>query len=553
MLDKNTINDLMQRRGRAVARSANWVKVKRSAYALSQPNRNIFLQQISEGALRNFYVYDGTLVLATRRFVNKMQSGLVPQNINWFQFALADKFIREMREEFGAQFGDNPNEEQTKQIEAQVNEFKEKANRVLQARTDAMFEYIRASNFDAVINEALYDMAVSTGALQINEGDDDEPLIFASIPADRVYYSEGPWGSIDAVFRDFIDIELATAQQMWKNFTVPKVVMSNRDPYQLLTLYECSYYNYDRKEYCTVIIEKSTNEICYEKHEDSWPFVIFRWYKLAGEIEGRGPVLDAFPSAATINKVMEDEIMAADLMAKPIYLGFSDGLFNPYTFKLAANTIIPVNPIAAGGQLPIVPLPKAGDVGFGAIVLNDLRAQIDKLMFNTSLGPIEDAPELTATEVAIRQNEMVEDAAASFARLQRELFFPLIKRILWILKKKGLISPFEVNGKVVDVKFTTPLSLGKGQLDVNQFMTFFQHLAAILGPEKALIPINVTMLPKFFGENLNVHMPLIRSQPEIEKILAELEQEARQQQQQQMEMEQKQGAMKDARTQQQAA
>lgn len=545
-METEEIKRILNRRGKAEARATNWVNIKRSAYGLSQPNRNIFQQQIADGAIKNFNCYDGTLVLATRRFVNKMQSGLVPQNINWFQFSLADKFVRQLKEEIQQK---NPD---PAVVEKQLDAFKEMAVKELQDRTEQVFEYIRASNFDAVINEALYDMAVSTGALQLNEGDEKEPLIFASIPADRVYYSEGAWGKIDAVFRDFIDVEYDVCKQMWKEFKVPEQILKSKDPYQCLTLYECSFYDYDKEEYCTIVVEKSSEEVCYEMREDSWPFIIFRWYKLAGEIEGRGPVLDAFPSAATINKVMEDEILAADLMAKPIYMGFSDGLFNPYTFKLAANTIIPINPIASGGQFPIAPLPKAGDVGFGAIVLNDLRTQVDKLMFNTALGPIEDAPELTATEVAIRQNEMVEDAAASFARLQRELFFPLIERILWILKKQGAIKPFTVDGRVIDVKFTTPLSLGKGQLDVNQFMIFFQHLAAIFGPEKALIPLNVTMLPGWFAKNLNVFQPLVKSEEQIVKALEDMAKQAKEMEEKQEALQQQQGAQQNARTKQAA-
>lgn len=548
-METSQVQQILRRRDRAAARASNWVKIKRSAYSLSQPNRNIFQQQIAEGAQKNFYVYDGTLVLATRRFVNKMQSGLVPQNVNWFQLSVADKFIMKVKEEIAKSVDTEGREGKELQdfLDAQFEAWNERAQRVLQERTDEIFNYIRSSNFDPVINEALYDMAVSTGAIQLNEGTDEEPLIFASIPADRVYYAEGPWGTIDAVFRDFIDIELDCAKQMWPNFKIPATILKNKDPYQLLTLFECSQYDAQTKTYTTVVIEKSTSEVCYEVVDESWPFIIFRWYKLAGEIEGRGPVMDAFPSAATINKCMEDEILAADFMAKPIYLGFSDGLFNPYTFNMQANTIIPINPISAGGSLPIVPLPKAGDVGFGAIVLNDLRQQVDKIMFNTALGPIEEAPPLTATEVAIRQNEMVEDAAASFARLQRELFFPLIKRIIYILQKRGCIKKLELDGKVLDVKFQTPLSLGKGQLDVNQFMIFFQHLAAVFGPEKALIPLKITAIPKFFATNLNVHMPLLRSEQEIQKILSDMEKQAAQAEAQQQQAQQQQSAMQGAK------
>lgn len=556
-MESSQIQSTLKRRGRAVARAANWVNILRAAYSLSQPNRNVFQQQIAEGANRNFYCFDGTLVLATRRFVNKMQSGLVPQNINWFELAPADAFLTKLKKEIAENVQGqvpvtgNPGQDQAAfddAVETTFSLFTERAARILQERTNEIFNYIRASNFDPVINEALYDMAVSTGALQLNEGNDDEPLIFSSIPADKVYFNEGPWGSIDEVFRDFIDLEICNAEQMWPGFKLPASVSSNADSGDdLITLYECSRYDYKTKTYTTVVIEKSTNEVCYERDDDSWPFIVFRWYKLAGEIGGRGPVLDAFPSAATVNKCMEDEILAADLMAKPIYLGFSDGLFNPYTFNLAANTIIPINRVASGDGPPIMPLPKAGDVGFGAIVLNDLRQQIDKLMFNTALGPIEDAPPLTATEVAIRQNEMVEDAASSFARLQRELFFPLIKRIIYILTRRGLIEPIEIDGKVLEVKFTTPLSLGKGQLDVNQFMLFFQYLTAIFGPERALIPLKVAQVPAFLAKNLNVNFPILKSQAEIEQILARLEQEAAKQEQANQQLIQDEGAKENAR------
>lgn len=561
-MDATQVKVTLERRGRAVARASNWVRILRGAYGLSQPNRNVFQQQIAEGANRNFYCFDGTLVLATRRFVNKMQSGLVPQNINWFELAPADTFLNKLRKEIEQDVqgkvpvtgnAQTDREAFNSAVETAFSLFTERAARVLQDRTNEIFNYIRSSNFDPVINEALYDMAVSTGAIQLNEGDDEEPLIFSSIPADMVYFNEGPWGTIDEVFRDFVDIELDKAYQMWPGFKVPSQVRFNDDKYQLVTLYECSRYNRDTKRYTTVVIEKSTNQVCFEREDESWPFIIFRWYKLSGEVGGRGPVLDAFPSAATINKCMEDEILAADLMAKPIYLGFSDGLFNPYNFNLSANTIIPINRIASGDGPPIIPLPKAGDVGFGAIVLNDLRTQVDKLMFNTALGPIEDAPPLTATEVAIRQNEMVEDAAASFARLQRELFFPLIKRIIYILSKRGLIEPIEIDGKVLEVKFSTPLSLGKGQLDVNQFMLFFQYLSAIFGPDRAIIPLKVAQIPGFLAKNLNVNFPVIRSQAEIEQILANLEKEAQKQEQDNQQLIETQGAQENARNAQAAA
>ena len=526
-MESSQVKMLLKRRQHAVARASNWIKLLRNAYSLSQPNRNVFQLQIAEGANKNFYAYDGTLILATRRFVNKMQSSLCPQNLNWFQFALADSFIRQVKEEL--------------QEEDKIEDFLNRANELLQERTNTFFDYLRASNFDPVINEAFYDMSVSTGALQINEGDDQEPLIFSSMPADKIYYCEGPWGSIDTVFRDFVDLEIANALQMWPGFKLPASCQYYEDPYQLLTLYECSYFDYKSKMYRTCIVEKDSNEVCWEAEEESWLFIVFRWMKLSTEVQGRGPVLDAFPTSATLNQAFQDELLAAEFTAKPIYMGFSDGLFNPYTFQINSNTVIPVNPLASGGQWPIAPLPKSGDVAFGAIVINDLRLQINQLMFNNPLGPIQDAPPLTATEVAIRQNEMVEDAAASFSRLQRELFHPLIKRVLWILKKRGLIKPFQIDGKTIEIKFSTPLSLGKGQLDVNQFMMFHQNLVAIFGPEATQAFYQVNKIPKYFAENMNVKLPLVKSEQEIIQTMEALAEQAQQMMAQEQQQQQPQG------------
>lgn len=504
-MEQDKLHALLQKRDRAVARGSNWIKLLRNAYQLSQPNRNVFKLEQAPGTLKNFETYDGTLVLATRRFVNKLQFSLMPENVNWMQFALSDKFKREVREEV--------------EDEEQFDSFMERVDKLLDARTQEFFDYFRRSNAYNSVNEAFYDMAVSTGALQINEGDDQNPVIFSSIPADKIYFCEGPWGSIDTVFRDFVDLELENAQQMWPGFKTPSALTSNRDPFQTLTLYEISFYDYKKKIYTTLLVHSGTKEVCWEVEEESWPFVIFRWMKLAGEHEGRGPVLDAYPSAATVNEAMRDEILAAEFMSKPIYLGFSDGLFNPHTFNMVPNTVIPVSPSASGGTWPITPLPKSGDITWGAIVVNDLRMQIDKIMFNMPLGPIQDAPPLTATEVAIRQNEMLEDQAASYIRMQREFFNPMIKRVLWILQKRGLMKKFEVDGRTLDIEYRTPLSTGKGQIDVNQLIQYFQTASSMIGPVGALTSLKQDAIPNYLAKNLNVDMSLIATREERQQAV----------------------------------
>lgn len=507
-LSDDNIKLILKRKQYAQSKDSSWEWLLRRAYELSQPNRNLFQRTTADGANKNWQVYDPTLVLATRRFVNRMQQALVPDSINWMQFAPGDEII----------------------LSDESQEFQEAVKDVLQKRTDLFFRYLKRSNFYTSINEAFYDLSVGTSALQCNEtGNDDKPFVFESIPMDRIYFCEGPYGTLDAVFRDHYDMPLYNAETVWPGFKLPEnYAGKGQDPYEIkLCLYECAYYDYKIGMYRYCVIEKSTGKAAFEEEpSESWPFIVFRWYKLPGEIRGRGPVIDAYPSAATINKVMQDEILAADLMSKPIYMGFSDGLFNPDTFRIAANTVITVNPIASGGQWPLTPLPTAGRVEYAAIVLNDLRSMIDKIMFNSPLGPIVDAPPLTATEITIRQNEMLEDAAASFLRLQKEFFEPLITRILYILKRRGLFDPIEVDGRLIDIKYQTPLSLGKGQLEVNQFMLWWQNQVNILGPQAALMTIDFAKIPHWMAEQMNVYLPIIKKEVEIQQSIQEMMQQA---------------------------
>ncbi len=500
------IQVLLSRRQYARGTVDNWVRILRRAYMLSQPNRNVFQYQRAEGANKSFETYDSELVIATRRFVNKIQQALAPSSINWVQFVPGDELI--------------------------ANDLEDKLSEQLQAITNHFFRFLNRSNFAPALNSALYDMAVWTGVLMLNEGDDDNPLEFAAVPADRVCFCEGKYGTIDAVFRDYVDMPVAVAIQTWNGFQVPAGIVGQRNEYEVkMTLYECSYYDYKTKTYFTKVIDSRTKKVCWEREEESWPWLVFRWYVLPGEIGGRGPVMDAYCTAATLNKAFEDELLAADLKSKPIYMGFSDNIFNPNTFKLVSGTAIPVSPIA-GNTWPIQPLPNAGDPQFAAIVIADLRNQINNIMYTMNLGPIESTPPVTATEILVRQQQVQQDAGASFDRLQRELFEPLIKRVIYILRKKGKWNELKVDGKVIDLKFQTPLQLSKGQIDTNDFVKYKGMLDAILGPQLSMGTLNLSKIPHKLAKNLNIDLSLVKTELEIQQAMKKAEAQMKQMQQQ---------------------
>jgi len=414
-------------------------------------------------------------------------------------------------------------------------EAREETDLALQEITDTFFFYLRQSNFDLVIHEAFTDMAISLGVIQVNEGPDDDPLIFSCIPSAYVGIETGPRGNINAFFRDWYNVHEYHAMELWgDDFTVPQSLRKNSgEEWPCMDLYEMTYYDYKDDIYKYFVLEKSSNEICFKKEEKSWEWIGFRWSKLAGEDYGRGPVLSALPSATTINKAMQDELALAALKCAPPIMAVTENIVNPYTFKIAPNEIIRVMP-GTGGDFPIQPFPVAGDIQFASLIVGDLRSQINEIMMAMPLNLPPKGPVRTATEVAMTQNELRENAGAQFSRVQKELFDPLVKRVLWILEKKGFIQPIEVNGKLVSLNYTTPLMLSKNQVDLQNMIHWFEVMSGMFTPGVAMNALDAPKMPRWIGEKLNVQLNLIKDEGDIIALMKqgqELAEQAVEQQQ----------------------
>lgn len=496
---------LIKRRDRAMSKKDVWLQLLRACYKYSLPNSNVYAMT-TPGTNLNWDVYDNTLVLDLRKFVNRMINALVPPDIDWVTFTSGANVPTDQVEE---------------------------NNKRLQNITDTFFFYLRQSNFDLAIHEALTDMAISTGVLQANEGDYDNPFVFSAIPNNTVAFESGPRGDINAFFRDWFRVCEDYAYELWGNdFEVPESLRKNNTDEIFMDLYEITYYDYTDKVYKYFVIEKSTALICYKKEEESWEWIGFRWSRMAGEDLGRGPVMDAMPTAATINKAMEYELACGALKAAPPLMAYTDAVINPYTLNVAPNSIIPVKRIGTE-TWPLMPLPVGGDISFISIVINDLRSQIHEIMMAQPMNPQQDDKVRTATEVSIIQNELRENAGAQFSRVQKELFDPLIKRLLWILKRKGLIEPIVIDGKEVALSYKTPLSVSKNQNDVQKFIQWFEIMSGLFTPGVAINFADASKLPMWFGDKLGAELDLIKNSDEIDQLVQKAQEIAAQAQEQQ--------------------
>ena len=65
------------------------------------------------------------------------------------------------------------------------------------------------------------------------------------------------------------------------------------------------------------------------------PFICFRWSKCAGEVYGRGPLINALSAIKTTNLTIELILENAQMAISGVYQMEDDGVINPDTIQLS--------------------------------------------------------------------------------------------------------------------------------------------------------------------------------------------------------------------------
>jgi hypothetical protein len=468
-----------------------WWPLMEASYHYCVPGRDLFYypNQV-QGAQKNIKVYDTTQVAATTAFVSKVQRALTPPQQIWAYLEAGEEIPEDQQEELNLQ---------------------------LQKATDVIFGYIRSSNFDLAINECYYDLAVGTAVLVINEGDDDMPLLFGSIPLDQVAIEESINHRIETCFRTWKEVRIADIESLWPKAKLTDTMKQQlkEDPAALCkNLIEGMVFEVTDKITPFRYVLWNNDDLMLNEYHESPEFIIFRWSKINNEVFGRGPIINALPSILSLQTAAYFEMTSANLNICKPYMAYSDGVFNPWTFRMAPNTVIPVAP-NTNGQFPIQPLPDVANPAFMQLTSADLRMQINKLMFADPLGSITETPTKTATEISIRQNNLAEEIGPIFTRLQQEFLQRVIQRIIYILQKKGLLPRITINGRAITLKYKSPLTVSQGQQDVQVFLQYQQIMQNLMGPEAALVYLDTVKVPTWIANKLGVDPSLLNSEEKM--------------------------------------
>ena len=456
------------------------------------PQRQGF-KNYAAGQRKDDRIFDETAVVGVQEFASRLQSGLVPNFARWADFVAG---------------GEVP-EEETDAI-----------NNELDKVTEYVFEVIQTSNFAQEIHECFIDLALGTAVLLVEEGDAVNPIRFHSIPLPHVVLDVGPNGKVDHVYREreikAEDIMVAYPNGVFHETMVKN--MKNSDMKCKILEVSCKVYNDpNEEEYAYMVIDVENKHLILRedyKGVGSNPFIAFRWSKASGEIYGRGPAVNALSAIKTCNLTIEMILENAQMAISGIYQMDDDGVINTDTINLVPGTVIPKAPGSAGLQ----PIRAAGSFDVGNLILNDMRNNIKRALYNDMLGDPNRTP-ASATEIAERMADLSRKIGSAFGRLQAEMVQPVLQRIVYLLQKQGRIEIPTVNGREVKIKSVSPLAQAQSNQDIVSFDRFLELIQGRFGPEVTNLLISSEEAAVYLAKKFGVPDNLIRDQGERRQIV----------------------------------
>jgi hypothetical protein len=473
-------------------RDSSWYSHFYECYRYTVPQREA-LFEYTKGQKKNTHLHDNTAMQAVQIYANRVQQTVVPPGQKWITVVAGDNIDKEAMVDYQG--------EQLKVSEA------------LDRLADTVFNYIHRSNFDQRVNEACVDLAISTGAMTCDYDAETDDLIFDAIPLSNIVLSSNGRGEVADVWRKS-KIPLRGIQRIWAEARIPEKYahMMESKPDEEMDIIEavCE----EDGKYTLYVMLESDKEVIYEEDfGTSSPWIVFRSQVVSGEVYGRGPVMSVLPDIKTLNVMGEYSLKSAALQVLGVWTATDDGVFNPYTFRIAPGIAIPVSS-NSNDNPTLKPLATGANVQFHELEYERRRDNVNRALFAKPIGDITD-PTKTATEINIRRQIDLQEAGATFGRLSVELAGATFRRAFDVLKAAGKIPDIVIDGENVRLKYLNNMARAA---DYEEAQIAMQALTMALNsgvpPEQVMLSLKTEDFPAYLAEKMGLDPELVRSEQE---------------------------------------
>ena len=272
--------------------------------------------------------------------------------------------------------------------------------------------------------------------------------------------------------------------------------------------------------------------------ENCSPWIVLRYEKLDSEDYGRSHTEQYYGDLTALESLYQAVIEAAAAASKVLFLCNPNGTTRPRTLSSAANGAI-VQGNAA--DVTVVQANKQADLQIANSTIDRIEGRLQfAFLLNSAIQ--RPGERVTAEEIRYMAQELEASIGGFYSILTQELQLPLVRRLIYMLQKKGKLPEFpnsqETGEPLVLPKAVTGLEgIGRGD-DMNKLTEFLGVTQQVLGPEIAQQYVNYEEALRRLAASASIDTTnLIKTSEQLQQEAAAAQAQAQQQQQEQQMME----------------
>jgi hypothetical protein len=450
---------IKKRRGLAQKAKDAFKPLVDEAYEFAIPYRK-GIQETGSGEQRVNRVFDSTAMEAALRFAGKFARDIFPPGF----FSI----------EPGEWLPD----------EALKDEMRKQVARV----TKVVETFFLSGEWEQAKHEMGIDLSAGNTALLVLKGTQAKPCRFIVAPMDEVMFESGPYNDVTGIFwgRKW---SLRAIEEEFPDgkFTAEFRRKMAETPEGEVNLYQDTLW--DRKKqrwlrYCwcsenrDTIIETSESRTC--------PWITPRYFRVPGEVYGRGVLMLAMPTIRTLNVAQKIMLQAGAIAMMGIYTAIDDGVFNPDNSPLTPGVFWKVarNGGVLGPSVQRFPDPR---IDLSGIMIDKLQLAVKSAMNDKTL-PSETGAVRSPTEIIQRVQQIAFDDVGAFGRLVHEGVVPLVKRAVEIAYELGLLpNELNIDDFILRVEVRSPMAMARQQMKSESILQYLQIVGMVYADQPGMV------------------------------------------------------------------
>jgi hypothetical protein len=461
-------------------------------------------------------LFDGTAIHANEILASTMAGALTNRTMRWFTIKFRNPRLNDLK--VAAEWADEC--------------------------TEDLYYALADSNFYSEIHENYLDLgAFATASLLADAGSSPGALRFTAVNVGDYCAAEDHMRRVNTIYRK-LSMSAAQIVDRWRkgkvSAEVRRVAESSEKDKKFDVLHVVEPREGGRQgrgqlaidmPYACYYFELESLQLLEESGYQEWPIPTTRWRKAAGETYGRGPTDTALPDIKTLNKVVEEKLMAAPLSMRPPLIVPEQGVIGKVRLTPAAINVVRTALPGGGAHFnpPIRPLLMGSDFKVPELLEDRLEQKIYRVYYYDLFTLPDSGPQMTAREVTIRDERNQRALGPTVGRLEDELFNPLIKRIFGIRFRAGMLPkpPPEVvraiqeGGGQIDIEYQGPLARAQRSGDsmaIERWASLWIDAAVKMQDPTVLDVANFDEMGWVTADTSGVPSKVMRSKDEVEQI-----------------------------------